>query len=358
MKKPDRIFRAGAMLLAIAVLIGPTAAETPLAVGIARATAMPDVQSQSLTGEIAARDTLNAAFPSGGRIAEVLVEEGDRVRAGAPLARMESVQQEQALRAAEAGLSTAEADYRQAVEDLDRQDQLLARGATTRISRDSAEDARTIAEGTLDQARAELDRARKSLDDTTLLAPEAATVTDRAIEPGQVVGAAQPVIELALGTDVDAVFDVPEAMLTNDDAQPGRITLSLIDQPTTTFTGTPREISPLIDASTGTVQVKVSVSDPPPDVSYGDAVRGTVTFEGAPRITLPYTALTATAEGPAVWSVDPETMQVATTLVRIARFETGRIVLAEGLEEGALVVTDGAHLLYPGRIVRDVEGPK
>ncbi|MEC7259514.1 MAG: efflux RND transporter periplasmic adaptor subunit [Pseudomonadota bacterium] len=354
MTRPERMIRAAALLLALATA-APANAETPLAVGLVRATTAPDVQTQSLTGEITARDTLNAAFPTGGRIAEVLVEEGDRVQAGAPLARMESVQQEQALRAAEAGLSTAEADYRQAIEDLARQDQLLARGATTRISRDSAEDSRTIAEGTLDQARAELDRARKALDDTVLLAPEAATVIDRAIEPGQVVGAAQPVIELALGDAFDAVFDVPEALLTIEDTHPGAITLSLIDRPATTFTGTPREISPLIDAQNGTVQVKVSVSDPPPGVSYGDAVRGTVTFEGAPRITLPYTALTATAEGPAVWSVDPETMQVATTLVRIARFETGRIVLAEGLEEGALVVTNGAHLLYPGRIVRDAE---
>jgi RND family efflux transporter MFP subunit len=355
MARPERGRLFGAALIALTLAAAPLAAETPLAVGLVRATSSPDIQTFALTGEIDARDTLNAAFPTGGRIAEVLVEEGDRVARGAPLARMDSIQQEQALRAAEAGLSTAEADYRQAIEDLDRQEQLLARGATTRISRDSAEDTRSIAEGTLNQARAELDRARKALDDTTLLAPDTATVTDRAIEPGQVVGAAQPVIELALGDTFDAIFDVPEAMLTAPEAAPDTVTLTLIDRPGVSFKGQPRETSPLIDATTGTVQVKVSVIDPPERLSYGDAVRGTVSFQGPPLMALPYTALTATSEGPAVWTVDPATMQVATTPVTIARFETGRILLADGLAEGAIVVTRGAHLLYPGRVVRDVE---
>src|SRR5690606_20162344 len=129
-------------------------------------------------------------------------------------ARMDSVQQEQALRAAEAGLQTAAADHRQAAENLDRQETLLERGATTRIARDGAEDSLRIAEGALAEAQATLDRARKALDDTVLTAREDATVTRRLAEPGQIVGAAQPVLELALDAGIDAVFDVPEVLLT------------------------------------------------------------------------------------------------------------------------------------------------
>lgn len=331
----------------------PAVAE-PLTVEIVTAKAETDVRSYSLTGEVRARDRLSAAFPLSGRIVEVMVDAGARVAKGAVLARMDSVQQEQALRAAEAGLSTASADHRQAIEDFQRQEALLARGATTRASRDITEDALSVAEGALAQARAELDRARNALDDTVLLAPEEATVTQRMVEVGQVVGAAQPVMELALGSGFDAVFDVPEVLMTVG-APPSLISLNRIDRPGVRFEGHIYEISPVVDPQTGTVAVTVAVDDPPAGLDYGEAVRGTAEVVGQARVVLPHTAMSATAEGPAIWTVDPATMAVALRQVRIERFETGRIILAEGIEEGTLVVARGAQLLYPGRIVQAAE---
>jgi RND family efflux transporter MFP subunit len=287
-------------------------------------------------------------------VAAVLVDVGDKVAKGAELARIDSVQQEQTLRAAQAGLATAQADHRQASENLGRQDTLLERGATTRIARDSAEDALRIAEGVLAQAGADLDRAKKALADTVLLAPLDATITARMIETGQVVGAAQPVLEMALGDGIDAVFDVPEALLTGD-ASPSDVALALLDSPDQTFGGTIRDISPLVDARTGTVEVTVSITDPPSDLDLGEAVRGSVVIEGAPHIVLPYAAMSVIGTSPAVWLVDPATMAVSLRPVTVERFETGRIVLSGGLEDGALVVTDGAQLLFPGRIVRKAE---
>lgn len=247
------------VLLALAL---PAAGEPPLVVEIVAAHPEGQTVSRSLTGEIRARDPLSASFSAGGRLTDVMVEEGEKVAKGAVLARMDSVQQEQALRSARARMQTATADYRQAAEDLDRQDALLERGATTRIARDGAEDALRIAEGALAEAQATHDRAEKALADTVLVAPEAATVTRRMAEPGQIVGAAQPVVELALGAGLDAVFAVPEVMLTLTAALPP-VTLALIERPDVLFSGSVAEISPVVDASTGTVTVKVAVTDPP-----------------------------------------------------------------------------------------------
>tara|TARA_R110002072_G_scaffold5753_1_gene35989 strand:+ start:177 stop:1232 length:1056 start_codon:yes stop_codon:yes gene_type:complete len=335
----------------------PLYAETPLTVNVVIAQSVVDVRVDALVGEIVARDTLTASFPAGGRIASVEVEQGDKVAAGAVLARMESVQQEQALRAAEAGVATAQADYRQAQADLERQNALIERGATTRIARDSAEDARTISEGVLAQAQADFDQARKALEDTVLLAPAAAEVTNRMGEPGQVLGAAQPVVKLAIGTALDAVFDVPEALLTTE-THSETIQLDLLDTVGEGFSGTVREVSPLVDASTGTVEVTVSVQNAPARASYGDAVRGTVRRQVDDRMALPFTAISATRDGPAVWVVDPETRTVSLQQVDIDRFETARMILKNGLEEGTIVVTDGAQLLYPGRTVTYQESAK
>jgi RND family efflux transporter MFP subunit len=340
--------------LALLLWLSPAFAETPLVVEIVTAKASADTQYFSLTGEIVAKDALSASFPSGGRIAEVFVEEGDTVTAGSQLARMESVQQEQALRSAEAGLTTAEADHLQAIEDLNRQVRLLERGATTKILRDSAEDVLNIAQGVLTQARANLDRAQRALEDTVLLAPRDATVMERSVEPGQVVGAAQSVMKLALGTEIDAVFEFPEVLLA-DQYPASVIELELIERPDVSFRGETREVSPLVDPTTGTVSVTFRVIDAPDFVSYGDAVRGTTSVQGTPHITLPHTAMSVTVDGPAVWIVNPDTMAVSVRQITVDRYETGRIVLSSGLDEGMQVVSRGANLLYPGRVVRQVE---
>ena len=62
--------------------------------------------------------------------------------------------------------------------------------------------------------------------------------------------------------------------------------------------------------------------------------------------------MSATADGPAVWQVDRDTMQVSLHPVTIDRYETGRVLLSGGVEEGAWIVSKGAQLLYPGRTVR------
>jgi len=342
-------------IIAVVVLAGPATAEEPLTVMIVTAQSSELERGISLTGEIVARNSLSVSFPSGGRIDSVEVREGDIVESGTVLARITAIQQEQALRAARAGVSTATADRDQALEDLRRQDALLERGATTRVARDAAADQTRVKEGVLAQARADLDLAEKALQDTVITAPEAATVTARFVEPGQVVGAVQPVVELALGGAVDAVFDVPENLLTSA-KHIEQVRLTPLDRPSQWFEGTVREVSPLVDPSTGTVAVTVSVADRPAGVEYGDAVRGSTTESVGEAIVLPYSAMSATAQGPAVWVVDPATMRVALKQIVVDRFETGNILVEDGIEEGALVVSAGAQLLYPGRLVRAAQG--
>lgn len=341
--------------LALPVLAAPEG-PAPLAVQIVTVAHSADTRTLSLTGEIAARDTLVASFPTSGRISAMLVSRGDHVKAGTPLARIDSVQQEQALRSAEAALTTAQATAAKARDDATRQDGLLEQGATTRSARDAAADTLRAAEATVAQAQADLDRARKSLDDTVLVAPADATVTDKTAEVGQVVGAAQAVLQLALGDRYDAIFQVPESLLTHTPDTPVQVKLSPVDHPDDYVIGTPRLVSPLVDPTTGTVKVTVAMPSLPPGLRFGDAIVGSVVETDVPRVNLPWPALTATEQGPAVWIVDPATHAVSLRQVQILRYESGRIVLSSGLEDGEQVVGLGANLLYPGRVVRQAEG--
>ncbi|WP_422371550.1 efflux RND transporter periplasmic adaptor subunit [Hoeflea sp.] len=345
------------LLVILAALSGampvPATAQEPLAVVIVEAEATSELRRSSLTGEIQASQSLMAAFPIGGRVTEVMAELGEKVEQGEALAQLDSIQQELAVRAAEAGLVTARADHVQAREEFDRAESLLTSGAGTRAVRDAAEDQLRAAEGALAQAEAELDRARKALLDTVLRAPSSSTVIQRMIEPGQIIGAAQPALELALDNGLQAVFEFSEAMLI--EGAPSVIELSRLSSPLDTFGGVVSEISPLVDARTGTVAVKVAIPNPPDEITYGDPVRGTATRSQGQLINLPFDAVTASAEGPAVWKVDPQTMTVSLHNVEVERYATGEVLLAEGVEDGDLIVTRGAQLLYPGRIVRRAE---
>jgi membrane fusion protein, multidrug efflux system len=344
-------------LIAEGLVPVPGAADEPEPLIVEIITAEPVEMriEHSLTGEVRASDSVVASFPIAGRVVEILVEEGQKVSIGTLLARLDPVQQEQALRSAEAGLETANADSQQAAADFARAEALLAQGATTRAARDAAEDALQITAGVLAQAGADLDRARKALDDTELKAPQDATVTDRMAEAGQVVGAAQPVLELALSNGMEAVFDVPEVLLTGQLPEK-TVRMSRLSDPAQEFTGIASEVSPLVDPVTGTVAVTLTIADPPPGLAYGEAVRGTATMAGEERIVLPHDVLSATAAGPAVWKVDPATHAVALTPVTVESYQSGTIVFSDGIEKGDLVVGHGAQLLYPGRVVRAAGG--
>lgn len=80
----------------------PAIAETPLPVLTVTAEMSRLETEYVLVGEITAPETLQAAFPVGGRLTEVAVETGDVVTRGMELARIEQVQQVQAVASAEA----------------------------------------------------------------------------------------------------------------------------------------------------------------------------------------------------------------------------------------------------------------
>lgn len=329
----------------------------PLPVQIVTVQAVTLERHLSLTGEIEARDLLSASFSASGRIVELVVEQGDHVAKGKVLARLDSTLQEQALRSAEAALDTARANAQKAQEDADRQDRLLVSGATARSARDAAADDLRAANATVAQAEANLDRARQALDDTVLRSPSDATITAKPTGIGQVVANAQTVLELAIGGRYDAVFQLPETLLAfPPDSRPRQVFITSLNEPRDTVIGTVRLISPLVDATLGTVKVTVTMPKLPTGLQIGDPVIGTVTWPEPSQIELPWASLSAQGGKPAVWVVDPDTHRASLRQIEVLRYETERVVVAGGLNDGEQVVGFGSNLLYPDRSVRAVEG--
>lgn len=304
-----------------------------------------------LTGRIASADEASIGFRIGGRVAERAVGVGDRVKAGQLLARLESQNETNALRSAQANLAAAQARWTEASNRFDRQQTLLGQGWTTRAQFDQAEKARHTANAEIEAAEAALESAHDLVGFTELKADAPGTVTATGAESGEVVQAGQMIVRLARQDGRDAVFDVPAQALRHSDGN-DVIAVHLTDDPAVKAMGRVREVAPQADPTTRTFEVKVGLTDPPEAMRLGATVTGRVQRHADPVIEIPASALTREKRHPAVWVVDPSSLTVSLRNVDVASFDPATVSILQGLDTGEIVVTAGVQALHPGQKVR------
>ena len=308
-------------------------------------------ETVSLVGQIRAKDEVSLAFRLDGRMLDRPVNVGDVLRPGQLVARLDPQNQQNALRAAQANLASAEAVLTQARLTFGRQQQLLKDGWTPRAKFDEAQQALLTAQAQVEAAHAQERIAEDQLGYTALFADAAGTVTAKGAEPGEVVRAGQMIVQLARKGGRDAVFDVPERLLRSGPRDP-MVQISLTNDPAVKAVGRVREVAPQADPTTRTWQVKVGIVDPPSAMALGATVTGSIQLSAPPGVQVPPTALTEANGHPAVWILDLHTHTVSLRSVDVARYDPADVVIAHGLESGDVVVTAGVQVLRPGQKVR------
>lgn len=310
--------------------------------------------SVSLTGRIEAEDEVPLAFRIGGRLLENDAKLGQRLQQGDLVARLESQNEENQLRAAVAALAAAQAQYNQASGHYDRQRTLFRQGWATRATYEAAEKGMKSAAAQVDAAEAQLSAAEDLLSFTELRADQEGVVTTVGPAAGEVVAPGQMILRVARQDGRDAVFDVPAQVIRNAPADPD-IVVSLADDPGVKVVGHVREVSPQADPVTRLFEVKVTLENPPEAMRLGATVNGVMTTVQDAVIEVPASALTRSGQSPAVWVVDPATRTVALRPVTVKRFGEYLVAIADGLAAGDVVVTAGVQALHPGQEVRLLE---
>ncbi len=308
-------------------------------------------ETVSLTGQVEAQEEVNLSFRVGGRMIERSVNVGDRVRAGQVVARLESDTPRNALRSARAELTAARARLVEAQNNFERHRSLLDRGFITRAMFDQAEQAYRTAQAQVDSVQAQVNIAETQLGYADLIAASSGTVTARRAEPGEVVGAGQPIVQLAREGGRDAVFDVPARIIETAPAN-AEIAVVLSSDPKVRATGRVREVAPQADPVTRTFKVRIGLNDPPAAMRLGSTVTGSVQLGAGQGIEIPASALTSANQRPAVWVLDPASNTVSLRNIEVLSFGLARVAVAEGLQAGDIVVTAGVQTLRPGQQVR------
>lgn len=311
----------------------------------------------SLTGRLQARAEVNQSFRLPGQLLQRMVDIGDQVRAGQPLARLDSQNEQSGLQAAQAQLVAAQVQLADARNNFNRMRNLIGDNAVSRASYDHSEALLRTAEAQVTGVRSQLELAQNRLNFTRLNADVAGVVTARGPEVGEVVAAGQMIVQIAQAGAIDAVFDVP-ALAKNSLARNTEIWVALLSDPGIRAKGVVRELSPRADPVTGTFRIRIGIANAPPAMRLGSTVTGTLRLASSPGISLPTAALVRADGGTAVWIVDPGTKAVSLRPISVGSSETDQVRVTRGLNPGDVVVTAGVQVLRKGQKVSLLEPVK
>lgn len=345
-----------ALLLALAACQDRTAQEAPrperpVLVQVARFE--PRAPERTFVATIRPRVESDLGFRVAGKVARRLVNVGDAVRAGAPLAaldetdlRLQAEQAEAEARAATAALAQAEAELRRVAT-------LRSDGWSTASAHDRQKAAAEEARGRVARAERALALAANALSYATLSADADGVVTAAHIEPGQVVAAGQAAIRLARQAEKEALVAVPEAQIAH--VRTGAAGLSLWSNPDRTYEARLRELSPSADPATRTYLARFALPQAGPEVQLGMTATLVVGQAGGGRVArLPLSALYNQGSGPALWVIEADGRPVLRP-VTVAAYEARDVLIASGIGEGDRVVTLGVQKLDAGQRVRVVQ---
>ncbi|GAA0568176.1 efflux RND transporter periplasmic adaptor subunit [Craurococcus roseus] len=326
-------------------------AEAPKPVQVAEVRLAPAGAAQAYTGFVRARREADIGFRVGGRIAARLVEVGGRVTAGQELARLDPADLALSVRAAEADLSAAEAQSRQAAADAARSRTLLAAGHVSAAFDDQRVAAARSAAERAASARAQLDLAKRRLDYAVLRAPTDGVVTALLAEAGQVVAEGQAVLRVANPEERELVVQVPEAAMA--EAAGGRAEAAFWARPNEVLPARLRELAPQAETALRTYTARFSLPGAPDWVALG--MTGTVRLAaadggGEAAATLPLSALHDRGRGPMVWRV--EGAKVSAVPVEVVSLGEVTATLRGPLADGDRVVAVGPQVLDPDSRVR------
>ena len=266
---------------------------------------------------------------------QVLVEEGQTVRAGQPLVRLDPDRARLSVAQNEALVRKLETNYNRARQLVGQQ--LISAGEVDQMRYD------------LEQARAAYDLARLELSYTTVVAPISGVVASRDIKPGNFVQINSPIIRIVDSSRLEATLNVPERELAKLRAGQA-VTLVADALPGRSFSGVVDRVSPVVDTGTGTFRVVTGFSGEQ-DLTAGMFARLSINYDQrADALVVPRNALLEDGGEPAVYVVREG--RAERVPLKLGYNDAGWVEVREGLDEGDAVVVAGKAALRQGSAVQ------
>lgn len=306
-------------------------------------------------GSVQAFNTVAVTSRVDGQLKAIEFEEGQEVKVGDVLARIDDRFYQAAVRQKEAQLRAASALAKSARADLERMATLLSRDVGSRQTYDAQMSLVEQNEAQVDAASADLENARLQVEYATIRSPIDGRVGFRQIDVGNMV---RPLERAVIATvtqvqPINIVFTLPQEDLLAvggrlATGEPLPVTALARDGRLDLGEGRLSTIDNQVDANTGTFKLKARFENEQKTLWPGEFVTVRLMVENEPgALVIPAQAVQRSQQGAYAYVIDGDERAQMRPL-EIGLIQDGLAIVISGLEEGERVVVDGQFKLEPG----------
>jgi RND family efflux transporter MFP subunit len=292
-----------------------------------------------------------------GELKEVVAREGDAVKAGDVLARIDPTEYQRRWQQAVETASAAKSQMEIAQRQWDINKSLVDRGFISKMAMDNSDASYQGAVASHKAAIAGADVARKALDDATLRAPFAGIVSGRAAQVGERVAIDAKIMELVDLSQLEV--EVPLSPSESMDVRVGQIASLQVEDRKETVGAKVKRISP--SAQTGSRSVLIYLAlDKAEGLRHGLFAKGILGMGKSQVLAVPLSAVRTDRAQPYVQVVEPvgdqlqvvhKTVTLGVRGMDLAQPESETMVAVTGLTEGSTVLKSNVGALREGIVV-------
>lgn len=287
----------------------------------------------------------------GGSVLQTYADQGQAVRAGQTLARIEGGGLQDVYLSARAGVTAASSSADIANRELARSQKLLAAGAIAERDIEQARRASISANAALADARARLSTAAKQVGNTSVTTPMSGIVSERPISAGDVV---QP--GAAMFTVVDPSSMRLEGSVPADALAQVRIgapvTFTVNGYPGRTFAGRVTRVNPTADPATRQVRVFISIPNAEGKLVGGLFANGRLAAESRTGLVAPVNAVDARSNVPSVFRIKRGKVERIPVTLGLRDEGSEKVEITSGVQAGDTLLLGAAQGITPGTIVK------
>ena len=314
-----------------------------------------------ISGSLTAVREAEVRAETNGPVREVRVQAGQRVSAGALLAKLDDTALNDAFLSARAAFRSADVALADTRRDLERDERLHRAGAVSERDLERSKSRVTTAEAALADAQARMVSAQEQLRKTAVRAPFAGVVSEREVSAGDVV---QP--GALLYTIVDPSSMQLEATVPAEQLQSLKVgtpvEFTIAGYGTRRFQGRINRINPSVDPATRQVRIYVTIPNRDQGLVTGLFTEGRVESQRKRTIAIPITALDPKGTTQEVIRIEQARVRRVKVDLGMRDLAAEMVEVVRGLSPGDTVLIGSSQELAEGTTVRiqrenQVSGP-
>ncbi|MDH4183946.1 MAG: efflux RND transporter periplasmic adaptor subunit [Nitrospinota bacterium] len=298
--------------------------------------------TQEAIGLIESKAAPFVSAETAGRVEKILVDVGQKVALGQPLAELDKENLTIEKSAASADVSRLSALAANQEKTVERYAQLAKENFVNRAMVDDVQVQLKALQEQLVSARARLARVESDLAKTTITSPAGGRIEQRLVDVGDFVSVGRPVFRIAAAEFLRVVLPFPETVASSL-ATGQKVKLSSPSAPEITVDGMVAEIRPMISAGARAVELILDVPNPG-GWKPGGTVKGVLTMEERQNaVMIPETCVVLRPAGAVAYVVEGGLAKQR--VLKLGTRKDGLVEIISGVNDGQLVAMDGAAYL-------------